>query len=260
MLTIIFLIFAEMLILVRIIGISKKVYLNFHHRRIVEWIILYQHWHMTVDQYVFVEQMITSDGLWRWGFIVQFSTKAGRPWTSACLCIRAPMLSCCSLYHRQPFPHLPTSMTAMEALHRLHQGICQSPSSGGEDTSNSRVMPATQVTIPTTLQAHTNILQCSVGDCCGSQSFADAGRHQLHNCRVSQCRPPACDSTDSEPESLSLLQQVLHLHMLECTFWCFFYCIENRICFLFLICFSSGAYLLLPRAITDSLISCAGEK
>lgn len=113
-----------MLILVRIIGISKKkVYLNFHHRRRVEWIILYQHWHMTVDQYVFVEQMITSDGLWRWGFIVQFSTKAGRSWTSAFLCIRASMLSCCSLCHRQPFPHLPTSMTAMEALHRLHRAF-----------------------------------------------------------------------------------------------------------------------------------------
>ena len=187
---------------------------------------------MTVDQYVFVEQMITSDWLWRWDFIVQFSTKAGRSWTSACLCIRASMLSCCSHYHRQPLPNLPTSTIAMEALDRLHQSICQSLSSGGEDTSNSGVMPATQVTIPT-LQAHTTILQWSLGDCCGSGSFVDVGCHQLHNCRVSQFRPQACESTDSEPEFLSLLQQVLHLHMLECTFWCLFSCIENMICLYF---------------------------
>ena len=54
--------------------------------------------------------------------------------------------------------YIPTSTIAMEALDRLHQSICQSLSSGGEDTSNSGVMPATQVTIPT-LQAHTTILQ-----------------------------------------------------------------------------------------------------
>ena len=40
------------------------------------------------------------------------------------------MLSCWSLCHRQPLPNLPTSMIAVEALDRLHQGICQSLSSG----------------------------------------------------------------------------------------------------------------------------------
>ena len=117
-----------------------------------------------------------------------------------------------------PSPPPLTSVIAAEAQDRLHQGTCQRPSSGCEEAPNLR--GDANYLSHNSSSPHPHNHTPALG---GVVAVVPEPPRRLAVTQVDPIgcfgsRPPVYEGTDSEPETLSLLQQVLCVHVLECTF------------------------------------------